>query len=495
MLELTGATHMNRKGENGMLDLNSQKKNQVNLSDYDYEIDIKNRITLSKLTDLEYDVIEEILFNSIRFPISEISRNLELRMDSVNEILEKLKETQLFTIDGEHLVVNKDMRKYFDLQIMRFDEDFEPGMDFLQQLLKNIPIHILPKWYHIPRTSDNIFNSLVEKYLFTPHLFQRYLFELNFNNSELDAIVKDLYSTSNLEIPIFQIKEKFNLDDFQLQEYILFLEYNFIGSLKYEKTDDGWTGVLTPFKEWKEFLNFKHSTSPSSIESDVSSFREEEYAFSEDMAKLLKATKIKPISVYYCKEVDGWKVDSEHLRFIADALHNFDVAHEKSLLESYLTSLIEKITTLHLGFIRNNYLVANEDSTDWLNLPSEKRALQTYKHPYNKPGAKFSSKIATDKNIREIEKSLSRAANLNWVYLDEFTKGLLIPLNEDSKVTLQKTGKNWRYQLPQYKEEELNFIKSIIMNWLFESGMIQTGLHNGKPCFRVTKLGKILFGE
>lgn len=479
-----------------MIELNPFRKNKINLADYDYEEDIAKRVILSNLNELEIEVLEDILFNSTRFPISDISRNLEIRMDELLPIIEKLEKTKLYKIDGDALQIDKEQRRYYELHLQRFEEDFEPGMEFLQQLLKNVPIHILPNWYHIPRTSDNIFHSLVEKYLLTPQVFQRYLMELNLGDEALNAIVNELFSTSKLRLPCNYLKAKYSLTDHVLQEYILHLEYNLVCSVKYEKNDGNWECFLTPFKEWKEYLQFINQTTPESLsKEEVSLFREDEYAFSEDMKRLLQVARVKPISVQYNKEQDRWIIDQEHLRLIADGLGNFNISYEKALLQDYLVSLLDKLLCLKLVAVKDNYLHLSSEANEWINLPSEKRALHTYKHPLNALHCDVDSSLMTDKNIREIEKSITRIIGLGWVSLDDFLKGVIAPLNDRTRTQLKKTGRYWKYTIPEYSQEEFKFIKHTILTWLFESGIIQTGLSHSETCIRVTNLGKILFGE
>lgn len=478
-----------------MIELNSQRKHKINLADYNYESDMHNRVLLSTFSQVELEVLEEILFHPVKFPVSDLSRNLEIRMDELSPILVKLQETELFTLQNDQVTVNKDARRYFELQIMRFEEDFQPGMDFLQQLLKLIPIHILPNWYHIPRTSDNIFDSLVEKYLATPQTFQRHLLDLNLNNDTLLKIIKDLFASPDLRLSIKEIQKKHGLSDATLQEDILLLEYNFVSSLVYEKTEEGWQGFITPFKEWKEYLLFLKNTTPTTITDGIVVFRENEYAFSEDMATLLKAAKAFPISVIPSEEKDTCSIDPHHHRFLADTLQGFDLSHEKQLFETYLNSLVSKLLLLKLAYIENSTFKMSEDAMNWSNLPSEKRALYTYRHPFNQIKLDVEKSLITDKNIREVEKSILKVVHLGWVYLEEFIQGLIVPLNDKSRTTLQKTGKSWRYTIPEYTDQELRFIRSTIMDWLFESGVIQTGRHLGKSCFKVTNLGKTLFGD
>ena len=63
-----------------MLELHPLKKNKVNLSDYDFQQDIKNRVFFSSITKQELEVLEEILFSPLKFAKAELSRNLEIKV-------------------------------------------------------------------------------------------------------------------------------------------------------------------------------------------------------------------------------------------------------------------------------------------------------------------------------------------------------------------------------------------------------------------------------
>src|SRR5690606_655670 len=104
------------------------------------------------------------------------------------------------SIEGDTIFVDKDKRKYFEIQISRFDEDFVPGMEFVQGLLKKVPIQVLPLWYATPRTSNNIFESIIEKYLLTPQIYQRYLSELSLGDPLFTSIMRDLFVSADLKL-------------------------------------------------------------------------------------------------------------------------------------------------------------------------------------------------------------------------------------------------------------------------------------------------------
>jgi hypothetical protein len=171
-----------------MTELATFRKNKIELSEYEYEKDVRNRALMATFTSRDVEVLEEILYSSLRIPLSVLEQNVELSADELAPILAKLAPCGLFTVETDHVIVDKEMRKYYEQQVLKFEEDFKPGMEYLQALLKKVPIHVLPTWYAISRTSNNIFESIVEKYLQTPQTYQRYLMELHFGDKVQQGI-------------------------------------------------------------------------------------------------------------------------------------------------------------------------------------------------------------------------------------------------------------------------------------------------------------------
>ena len=97
--------------------------------------------------------------------------------------------------------------------------------------------------------------------------------------------------------------------------------------------------------------------------------------------------------------------------------------------------------------------------------------------------------------MREAEKSIIRVLNKSWVFYDEFFKGITAPLNDDHAITLKRSGKAWKYTTPVYTQEESALIRSTVLEWLFEAGLVQPGQLNGRDCFRITTLGQTLFAR
>src|SRR5262245_50571348 len=119
-----------------MLELTPVRKNKVNLSDYDCQQDIANRLLIADFSASDIEVLEEILFSPLKISIKKLSKNRSRSEKELLPILKKLSQAGLLTIQDDHVLVDKEMRKYFEFQIARFDPDFKPDMEFLQGILR-----------------------------------------------------------------------------------------------------------------------------------------------------------------------------------------------------------------------------------------------------------------------------------------------------------------------------------------------------------------------
>jgi len=478
-----------------LMELSPVRKNKITLSDYDYEKDIENRLLMSQFSATDLEVLEEILYSSLVIPIKKLAKSLEIEESRVVASLQKLSKTALLSYDAENVSVDKDMRKYFEAQIQKFDEDFVPGMDFLQSLLRKVPIHILPTWYSIPRTSNNIFDSLIEKYLQTPQIFQRYLMELTFGDPILKGIIDDVYNADNLEVSGADIIEKYQLSKEQFEEYMLHLEFNFVCCLGYKKIDDQWHEKVTPFHEWKEYITFLKTSdiSLSIDEEKVQKKRPNDYSFVQDIAVILEKAKKQPLAME--KTEEGYIIPQR--KILQTLLPSFtDLNFEASALEEYIHSLVSKIQLIKLAEVTDKKLTLNERAHEWLEMRLESRAMFLYRHPLNRPLTLGTAEsLCNEKSLREAEKSIGRALNKGWVLFDDFFKGVCVPLNEDGYITLKRTGRSWKYALPEYSENDILFIRTVIFDWLFEAGIVQVGKVSGKDCFKVTSIGHSLFAR
>ena len=432
------------------------RKNKVNLADYPVAQDVDCRLLMSDLSTFDIKVLEEILYSPLRISFKKLARSLECVEQELLASLKKFERVHLLTLTDDAIVVDKEKRKYFEFEITRFESDFKPDMEFLQGLLRKVPIHVLPTWYSIPRTSSNIFESIVEKYLLTPHIFQRFIQELHFSDPVLNNIIQDVYNSPDFKVSSSDIISKYNLTAKAFEEMILLLEFHFACCLTFEKEDDHWLEYVTFFHEWKEYLCFFKATEPVCIapqEIDVQN--DSDFAFIEEMSDLLLQAKLRPI------EVAG-------------------------------TAAVEKLSLLKLAAISDGKLQVLDAGDTWLDLSLENRSLFLYRHPHNRI---LSLKTVSERLIREAEKSVKRVLHGGWVYMDDFLKSVIIPLNEQSVVMLKKLGKQWKYTLPSYSEEEKILIRATIFEWLYEFGMVTIGKCQGKDCFAMTPFGRFFFED
>lgn len=463
-----------------MIELTQLKKNKITLSDYNYRRDIENRLLLASFTIFEISVLEEILYSPIKVLIRKIAKNIDKTEEEVVPVLEKLSKTGLLAIEGDSITVDKETRKYFETEIEKFEPDFCPGMEFLQNVLKKVPIHALPIWYSIPRTSNNIFESLVEKYLLTPQIFQRYLMELTFGDPALSAIAQDVLRSPDLTLTANDVMKKYELSREKFEENMLILELHFVCCLRYEQSGNGWEEKVTPFYEWREYLTFLKTTTtqPITDSAKIERFRSHDFAFIEDMTATLLLIKKQPTPL----NPKGYAEIAARLQEIPPS-------------PQYIDQIISKLQLLKLAEVVDNKLQAAQPAAEWLEMRVENRALYLYRHSLNKiQSVSLSPHLMSEKVIRDAEKAVMRILHSGWVFYDEFDKGVIVPFGDHPAATLKKCGKGWKYALPQYTPEEKGFIRAIVFEWLFEAGITAVGTYQGRPCFTVTAFGQSLFG-
>jgi hypothetical protein len=475
-----------------MLELTPLRKNKINLADYNSAQDIENRILLSDFSPFDLEVLEEILFSPLKISLKKLARNLDVPEEQLSPILGKLAKGGLLSLADDSILVDKDRRKYFEFQVQRFDPPFKPDLEFLQGLLRKVPIHVLPMWYSIPRSSNNIFTSILEKHLLTPQIFQRYLSDLNFQDPIIQGIVKDLFSAPDFRISSSDLISKYNLMRTDFEEIMLLLEFSFICSIRYIKEDDHWLEIVTPLHEWHQYLQFLESTEAPVIDppDSVQRTRESDFAFVEDMAAILGHLQKRPEPLH----------DSPSSELIATCAAKCKIPLETFqdlfFAKTYLTHLFEKLCMTKLASKTDGRLYALDTANDWLDSSLENKALYLYRHPFNRilNSSSFAD-LEFERHIREAEKSIKRVLHGKWVFFDDFIKGVIVPFSEDSVIMLKRVGKHWKYTLPTYQEPEIALIKATVFEWLFEAGIVATGTCDGRDCFCVTSFGRFFFED
>ncbi|NGX29428.1 MAG: hypothetical protein KR126chlam4_00146 [Candidatus Anoxychlamydiales bacterium] len=464
-----------------MQEITQIRKNKICLLDYDYKQDIENRVMLSKLTEFELSILEEILYSSIKTSLSRLSKDLETSEKKLLSVLEKFEKANLLKIDGEIIDIDKKMRKYFEFEYQRFEENFKPDLLFINNLLHKIPIHILPIWYSIPKSSNNIFASIIDKYLLTPQIFQRHLENIECENSTFLGIVEDVYNSENFEVTSADLQKKYSLEKETYLEIILLLEFNLLCFQSYKKTKNGYVEIITPFHEYKDYLQYLNQTKTLSIKDTKKLIRKRKnpFGFAEDLCSVLKMAK-KPLS----------KATVEKNIKIELSIKDSAIIVSKS----YIDSIINKLLKIEFLSQKKDLLQTTISGKKWLDFNLENKALHLYYHTLNTLDEEESFKhLINEKSIREAEKSIIRVLDSTWVYFDDFSKGIIAAITDEHLVKIKHSGKAYKYSIASYSKEEILFIKKIIFERLFEAGFVSVGSLNGRDCFSVTKLGQKLF--
>lgn len=446
---------------------NTPRKAKICLNDYPFERDVKVRLFMAELKSNEIKVLLEIIHHSLKISIDELADELDLELSILNPILDKLSTTKLFTRQHKILIVDKEMRKYLETEIEKFNDDFRPDIDFIQNLLSKVPIHILLTWYAIPRTSDNIFDSIVEKYLLTPKIYKQYLTELQFDNPILTSIIQEVFQPPHYTVSTEELRIKFNLTHESLEEYLLLLEYHLICCVNYRKIEGEWKEIVTPFAEWWDFLQFDYRARPQPLpkESIKTDFNVE-FSFIKDVATLLQSCQEKKCDHKNIKEIDI-KTPTQLERIINKSLQ---------------LKLVTKAGA-------DQIMITNKGK-DWLTKPLFEQIAMMGNDPQNELTMhdEFAS-LWNMRNLRLIEKNLRRLPSNIWISFENYLQGLIAPIGNNQPVILKNKGKKWQYVLPSYTDQEKKFIQAVIMERLAELGMIETGSYQDKPCFRLTPFG------
>jgi hypothetical protein len=411
-----------------------------------------------------------------------MAETLEIAQPLLINTLQYLSSTGLLTLDGEHGEVDKEVRKYFDAQIEKFEEDFKPGVEYWMGLLRNVPIHLLLSWYAIPRSSNNIFASIIERYLETPQVYYRYVQDFTSTYPALAPLIKDLFSSPDLRLSRRLVMDHYHMTALQFEEAALFLEFNLIACWRYQKVDGVWEEILTPFQEWSDHLEFLRKTQAQPIleEEEIVPFRPQPFSFVQDLSALLKQIKSKPISP-----------SSTDLFF---NLLKLDKENEKH--KTYLAKLLTKLELLKFVDIVDGEFRCHQGAETWLGLREEDRALFLYRHTNNRlisPYLKEAQPI--DKRVREAEKSILRVLMAGWVSAEDVVAGALVHFGDEPMLVLQKIGRHWSYTRPRYTPEQANLLHAVLEDWLFEIGAVAIASYGDVLCLKATEFGCTLFGS
>lgn len=431
-----------------MLTTPSQKQH-ISLSDYNYKKDIDYRIWLSERSALTIDLLREAVYGPLKTSVQELADALELSPETLFNPLQELADGKILKVDGNKVEIDKEHRKYFERRIEIFEENFKPGIPFIRDLLSRVPISAIPTWYSLPRMTSSIFDSIVERYLQTPRIFEQYLMEDALEDPIQIKIWEAVMSAPKLLVPAKWIQKEFSISPEEFQEAMLNLEFRFFCCVSYQKNGDRWEEVVTPFAEWRALQRhlLESLEKPSSIET-IKSEQEDPFSYINQLAKLLELLKNGANSVSDPK-------------------------------------LLDKLIDLHFIAQEHDLFTITDEGSDWLSMTPGDKATTLYRH--------HSSRTESDREYRMVEKALQRVMNFGWTTLSSFLNNIVEPIGNAQAIELKCVSRGeWAYELPQLNTEQKDVVERIICNSLKEAGIVICGENNGERCFTVSPFGKML---
>ena len=357
---------------------------------------------MTRLSGFDVEVLQEILSNSIKIPVHELVDDLECDELELRSSLKKIEDSGLFRMEGDVLHVNKELRKYFDIHAEKFEKNFTPCMEYLQGLLSQVPIHCLPVWYAIPRTSDSIFQSILEKFLLTPKIYREYFQEFQTEDPDLVEVIQEVFEAPDFAVPSTVLREKLGISEEQFTETLIYLEFNFICCSSFQKIGDHWEEVVTPFHEWREYLRYLENSKAKSVaeDSEIEKAQKGDFAFVRDMSMLLNTFR-----------------DSDvHEDELSSEWHN-ETCEVNILRTEFFQKLIHKL--FFLGFIefKDSIVRPTELGEEWMAMNLEDRAIFLYRQQSSTGPDRFQMSTS-DRFIRRIERGMRRVLDAGWISFD-----------------------------------------------------------------------------
>ncbi|GAB4228606.1 MAG: hypothetical protein Tsb0021_06120 [Chlamydiales bacterium] len=427
------------------------KKNKVCLEDYDYQRDTKCFKLLSNLLPFELEVLQEILFSSLRFPISSLAKKVGVDEEELTESLDLFRDAELLENDGVSISVDKERRKYFEVQIERFEPDFSPDVGFITQQLSALPIHVLPEWFAISRSSDHIISSIIERYLGSPKRYENHLLEVGYEHPMIQHVIDEIHQSPSLEISAKKIKENFDLDDDQFAVLSLLLEYNLVAFSVFKLEDDDFIHLFVPYKEWKEFQMKKFACRYCSVPHSIDPPKSEPFEHLICLNHKLKTWENQELSNLECQILLSSKMIKEN----------------------------------------NGIMERTQKLKDWLQQSHEDQAFTLYRSlPLHFLSAQKIN--SSERALRLVEKALKRIEVREWVPLNAFIKSMVEISDSHKTVELVRRGGSWHYHIPEIHEETKQFIKSLVLEYFVILGMTETTQTENELHFCLTNFGKKL---
>ncbi|MEC8306301.1 MAG: hypothetical protein VXZ72_00375 [Chlamydiota bacterium] len=400
------------------------------------------RMVVEGISFQEVLILDELLFHPNGISFKDLEKELGVNFDDIKSLCKRLVPLGILTMHEESLLIERHAVKWISLFLSKFDDDIDLSVFHIESLLKQLPVDVLFSWYSIPRSSENIFQSIIERWLLTPHDFRRHLRKQAIDDPLCGAVI-DMLNAHDVHEGIYldEVKEKLGIPSVELHSKIIYLEYHFICALKYRRREGKWRGCIVFLKEWREYISFYQ--------------------------KVLEGNKTLEVTPH------------SSVRLITQLKKHFLKLSDSSLLPCSFSSN-RSLDLNHLIKVNNHSDLAHSLGQTWDSLSQKDQeswalALLQDREPL------ISTRMmgTTQQLVSAVYSRLSTILGDEWVAFDRVASNLSIPFNVKLNTILKKEGQGWRYIPPQYEEEHLAVLEQIICSWLFHLEIVDLGSYGG----------------
>ena len=424
------------------------RKNQINLSDYDLHFDIQIRAHLSAINERDVLFLEALIYNSLKITIEDLCTELDYSSSEITTLLSLHDTVGLYSVHGNIITIDKEVRKKIEWELEKFDPQFLPGLNLIRASLKKVPVYVLPQWYKLSKTTDNIFEAVREKFLITPQVYNAYLLENKLENPTAKQLYEAISNTENYEISLSDFLKEHPLSKEELHEAIILLEFNLMGCLIYKKNGNSYVPYVSFFSEWKTHLIDLKKKQQVFLKNSISSPLTTETPVVNQMTNLL-----------------------ENLKQINKKDQYLPILHT-------------------IGFINTEYTELSSRGKEWLELPHKNKCFVLFNTLLYRYLTYEPLYLITNENrIRECCAILINALSQRETELPTIMETLSLPLHKDHKMQITREGKIWAYSLPSFNEKEQNLLQHLLDHLLYYSGIINK--NNNK--YTATEFGVLFF--
>lgn len=307
---------------------------------------------------------------------------------------------------------------------------------------------MVPNWFSIHRILTSFQDAIVEKYLETPLLFQRFTQEIAFDDPHAKNLLNLLFKREDFEISIDEIIHQFSATREEIERSILCLEFALVAG--WLPATDTLPSRLSLVKEVKD-LHYnlkKRLPQPSQLTPEKISLNLEQRI--EHLLGLLSNQ---------CLDRDALSSKG--------TIQEWVEIHRSGLSAESLTEDLDLLVAL--GFVKEApAFVVTKPGFDWLAKSTAARKMELYLR--HRP--LYAASHLSDRALKQIERSIFEKQPEVWLDKNELAKSLLWTSGEDGGIHLVTKGRKWHYQLPTHPDETLKLLVQII-DWLCEIGYLQ----------------------